>query len=207
MVKLMLSFVAIAAMAATVTTAAPFTLQSMRHFFNPAVHNECIPETTIKEYHPFNLKSWKLNSLVSKEINDNVIVGGVNGDQNLQQLEMCIVSSDYGCNANIPSNCIYENVEYRIRVQEPVQGYLRIAGELIEIVEDFHDASGLNLYKEAGWGLRIARLNYDGSRSVFATNGGGNPLNMEPPRMNDSRQWFQIIEPQLRSRWYRSRRQ
>ncbi|KAG0250211.1 hypothetical protein BG011_008577, partial [Mortierella polycephala] len=163
--------------------------------------------TTIKEYHPFNLKSSKLNSLVSKFIDDYVIVGGVNGDRNLQPLEMCIVSSDYGCDAHIPSNCIYQNVEYRIRVQEPIQGYLRIVDDRIEIVENFHGASGLNLYKEEGWGLRIAHLLDDGSRIVFATNGGGNPVTLEPHRKDDARQWFQIIEPKLRSRWYRTRRQ
>ncbi|KAF9356322.1 hypothetical protein BGX26_005427 [Mortierella sp. AD094] len=160
-----------------------------------AAQNRCIPETSVKEYHPFNLKSSKLNSFVSKEMEDSLIVGGVNGNKNFQQLELCIVSSDFGCDANIPSNCIYENVEYRFRVNQPVKGYLKVVGDVVEIVEDFYEGSGLNLYKEEGWGLRIAHLRY-GERTVFATNGGGNPLTLEPARMNDARQWFQILNPE-----------
>ncbi|KAG0204384.1 hypothetical protein BGX28_003636 [Mortierella sp. GBA30] len=160
----------------------------------PAAPTQCVPETSIKEYHPFELKSSKLNSIISKKIQSNLIVGGVNGNKNYEQLEMCIVSSGYGCDKTIKSHCIYQNVEYRFRVNKPVKGYIKIVGDEMDIVQDFYDASPLNLYKEAGWGLRIAHTKSDGSRSVWATNGGGSPVTLEPVRSNDARQWFQIME-------------
>lgn len=156
--------------------------------------NECIPETSIKEYHPFQLKSSKLNSLVSKSVDGDLVVAGINGDKHLQQLELCIVSTDFGCDKYIPSNCIYQNVDYRFRVNRPIQGYLRVSESAVHIVGSFQNASPLNLYKEGGWGLRIAQRQHDGSRLVFSTDGGGKPITLVKPIKNDAQQWFQIIE-------------
>jgi hypothetical protein len=163
--------------------------------------NECVPETTIREYHPFQLKSSKLGTMVSKMIEDSLLVGGVQGDKNFQQLTMCIVSSDMECMPGMPSNCIYQNVEYRFRVQGPMEGYLRVDGPIIEIVQDWYGASPLTLYKEEGWGLRISQ-GFGDFRRVFATNGGGKPISMEPFRANDARQWFQIMEPSYDGKYH-----
>ncbi|KAF9437599.1 hypothetical protein BGZ76_000123 [Entomortierella beljakovae] len=156
--------------------------------------SSCVPGVTVKEYHPFYLRSSKLDSMVSKMVDDNLLVGGVNGNKNFAQLEFCIVSSDHGCDRKIPANCIYENVEYRFRVTRPMQGYLRVAGDMIDIVDDFYEGTELNLFQEEGWGLRIAHSREDQSRTVFATNGGGKPITMENFKHNDDRQWFQIID-------------
>ena len=166
--------------------------------------NQCVPEVDIREYHPFQLKSSNLDSFLSKHIKSNLLVGGFkNGDKNFEQLEFCIVSSDYECSTKIPSSCIYQNVEYRFRVNGPVQGYLSIEDEQLRIVPDFEDASGLNLYKEEGWGLRIAHLNKDGSRSVFETTSPGRAVILTEFETDNSRQWFQIIESNSNehSRW------
>ncbi|KAG0093058.1 hypothetical protein BGZ93_009888 [Podila epicladia] len=156
--------------------------------------NQCVPETTIREYHPFLLKSTNLDTYVSKEREENILVGGVANNKNFQQLELCIVSSDYGCSSKIHSACIYQNVDYRFRVNGPTRGYLRIEGNEIKIVDDFEDASGLNLYKEAGWGLRVAHMKRDGTRMVFSAKKQGQPITMEEPVTNAARQWFQIVE-------------
>ncbi|KAF9380513.1 hypothetical protein CPB97_008289 [Podila verticillata] len=167
-------------------------------------NNQCVPEVDIREYHPFQLKSWNLDSFLSKHLKSNLLVGGFKyGNKNFEQLEFCIVSSDYGCSTTIESQCIYQNVEYRFRVNGPVQGYLRIEDEQLRIVPDFESASSLNLYKEAGWGLRIAHLNTDGSRSVFETTSPGRAVLLTEFEKDNSRQWFQIIESDSNehSRW------
>ncbi|KAG0030227.1 hypothetical protein BGZ81_002935 [Podila clonocystis] len=156
--------------------------------------NHCVPETSIREYHPFLLKSSNLHTLVSKMRDDNILVGGIPGNKNFEELELCIASSEYGCNAKIRSNCIYQNVDYRFRVNSPVQGYLRVVGNKIDVVKNFKDASSLNLYKEAGWGLRIAHLKKDGSRIVFSATKEGQPITLEAVSSNAERQWFELIE-------------
>ncbi|KAG0029390.1 hypothetical protein BGZ82_007977 [Podila clonocystis] len=156
--------------------------------------NHCVPETSIREYHPFLLKSSNLDTFVSKMRVDNIIVGGIPGNKNFEELELCIASSEYGCNAEIRSNCIYQNVDYRFRVNSPVQGYLRVVGNKVDIVKDFKDASSLNLYKEAGWGLRIAHLKKDGSRIVFSATKEGEPITLEAVASNAERQWFELTE-------------
>ncbi|KAF9316004.1 hypothetical protein BG003_002416 [Podila horticola] len=122
---------------------------------------------------------------------DNII-GGILGNKNSQELELCIVSSEYGCNAEIRSSCIYQNIDYRFLVNSPVHGYLRIVENQVEIVKDFKGASSLNLYKEAGWGLRIAHLKKDGSRIVFLASEEGEPFELEEVESIAKR--FQLIE-------------
>jgi len=143
----------------------------------PSTPNKCVPETSIKEYHPFTLLSSKLGTFVSKPFKFPFLVGGVAGSKAMETLKFCIVSSDRECSETIPANCIYENVEYRFRVNGPVKGYLKIDGDLLEVVSSFKEASGLNLYKKAGWGLRVAHVK-NGFMTVLATNGGGVPLTM-----------------------------
>ena len=153
--------------------------------------NRCIPGVHIKEYQAFQLESSDLRSMVSKEREDDILVGGVKNNKNFQQLEMCIVSTNGECNPSFPTSCIYENVQYRFKVNGPQKGYLRVEGDQIRIVDHFHDASELNLNKESGSGLRIEHM-HNGRRLVFATTKAGQPLTLETPRWNDERQWFEL---------------
>ncbi|KAF9961659.1 hypothetical protein BGZ70_008232, partial [Mortierella alpina] len=168
----------------------------------PSTPNQCVPETSIKEYRPFTLLSSKLDTFVSRPFNFPFLVGGVTGSKAFQQLEFCIVSTEHECSKTIDSNCIFENVEYRFRVNGPVEGYLKIDGDLLRVVSSFEEASGLNLYKKAGWGLRVAHVRGD-FMTVLATNGAGAVLNMEKFKENDARQWFQIVEGKKAERPYR----
>lgn len=154
--------------------------------------NRCISGVHIKEYQTFQLESSALRSFVSKERDDDILVGGVKNSKNFQQLEMCIVSTNGECNPPFPTSCIYENVQYRIKVNGPQKGYLRVEGDQIRIVEHFHDASELNLNKESGSGLRIEHM-HNGRRLVFATTKAGQPLTLETPNRNDERQWFELL--------------
>ncbi|KAG0014930.1 hypothetical protein BGZ82_001590 [Podila clonocystis] len=158
-----------------------------------SLDNNCVPETSIHEYHPFVLKSSNLETLVSKLLTGSYLVGGIPGNKNFQELELCIVSSDYGCNAEIKSNCINRNVDYRFRVHSPVQGYLRVVGNQVEVVEDFKRASSLNLYKEVGRALRIEHWAH-GKREVLSARYQGGPILLEEPVVNAARQWFELIE-------------
>ncbi|KAG0010062.1 hypothetical protein BGZ82_003713 [Podila clonocystis] len=183
MVKLSLAFLSVAT-AFAVASAAPYSLDP----------NECIPETNIKEYHPFLLKSYGLDILLSKHINSNLLVSGFpSRSKYFQELEFCIVSTDDECTTDIAANCIYEGVEYRFRVNNPIQGYLSIEDEQVRIVPDFKDASGLNLYRGADGGMHVAHRNPDGSRSVFETGTPGRAVVVTELELHNYKQWFQII--------------
>ncbi|KAG0343834.1 hypothetical protein BG004_004969, partial [Podila humilis] len=166
------------------------------HHENSLGDNQCIPEVDVREYESFQLRSTALKTLVSKLPDMFEIVGGVDGDKNFQQLEFCIVSTDGPCNPPYPTNCIYQNVEYRIKVNGPVQGYLRVAFGSVIVVPNFEDASGLNLYKEEGWGLRIAHLLPGGQRLVFETTEKGYPIRLNNPVKDRANQWFSLERTQ-----------
>ncbi|KAG0328291.1 hypothetical protein BG004_002570, partial [Podila humilis] len=152
--------------------------------------NQCIPEVNVREYESFQLRSTALRTLVSQLSEIMALFGGDDGDKSVQPLEFCIVSTDGPCNPPFPANCIYQNVEYRIKVNGPVQGYLRVANGIVYIVPDFEEASGLNLYREEAWGLRIAHIDCSGKRFVFETLGKRRPIEY---------QVFQLQSKYLRS--------
>ncbi|KAF9373295.1 hypothetical protein CPB97_000669 [Podila verticillata] len=157
--------------------------------------NECVPEISLREYEPFLLKSTLLNTIVSQAFDTNLVVGGINGDKDFKQLELCLTSTERGCSSIIQSDCIHQNQDYRFRVNAPVRGYLRLVDGEVDIVEDFDKASALSLFKEAGWPLRIAgRRETDGKRVVLAASERGGPITVERPKTDAIRQWFEIIE-------------
>ncbi|KAF9945811.1 hypothetical protein BGZ70_003561 [Mortierella alpina] len=168
----------------------------------PSTSNKRVPEMSIKKYYPLTLLSSKLDTFVSRSYKFPFLVGGVTGSQALQQLDFCVVSTKHECSKAIASNCIFENVEYRFRVNGPVEGYLNIDGDVLKVMSSSKEASGLNLYKKAGWGLRVAHVRGD-FMSVLATNGAGAVLTMEKFKENDARQWFQIVEGKKAEKPYR----
>ncbi|KAF9283861.1 hypothetical protein BGZ74_001837, partial [Mortierella antarctica] len=194
MVRLSLSFMSVAS-AFAVASAAPFFVQTP--FSNLHADSRCLPETSIKEYRSFRLLSDELDTFVSKKIDGNRLVGGVTGDKNFQQLEFCVVSADIECNPRFPTNCIFENVDYRFRVKGSDKGYLQIDGHYVRIVRNFEDASPLSLSNDDLQGVRIAYKHDDGDRNVLATSKldmQGKPIVLEYPQKNRQRQRFSLVE-------------
>ncbi|KAF9282418.1 hypothetical protein BGZ74_002157, partial [Mortierella antarctica] len=154
--------------------------------------NQCVPHVAIKEYEAFELYSYDLDSFVSNLPGHDVVVGGDPLDKHLQQLQFCIVSSDHECNPKFPTNCIYENVQYRYRVHGSEKGYLRIQDGLVRIVPEFEDATGLNLLWDDNRGLRIAKQNKKGSVSVLATTVPGKALTLQGATRPIDSQFFAL---------------
>ncbi|KAG0089009.1 hypothetical protein BGZ93_010083, partial [Podila epicladia] len=183
------------ASAFAVASAAPF---AQNPFNNLHTESRCLPETSIKEYRSFRLLSDELDTFVSKKIDGNRLVGGVTGDKNLQQLEFCVVSADIECNPRFPTNCIFENVDYRFRVKGPEKRFLQIDGHYVRIVKNFEDASPLSLSNDDRQGVRITYKHDDGDRNVLATSKSdeqGKPIVLEYPQKNRQRQRFSLVEP------------
>ncbi|KAK3838919.1 MAG: hypothetical protein J3R72DRAFT_448198 [Linnemannia gamsii] len=194
MVKITFSLLSIAAVVASVVSASSCGQDKFRGF-DSKYHgdNECIVEGTVKEYQTFQIKSYSLNSIVSKASDDDIVVSGVPGNKMFQELELCIVSTDAECNPPYPTNCVYDNVEYRFRVNGPVKGYLRVDGNEVIIVPNFSDASGLNLQIiSSNAALRIGYKDYDGNTQVFSTPTAGAPIVIEDPVSNKYSQWMVI---------------
>lgn len=152
--------------------------------------NQCLPGG-LKEYQTFNVMSYNLRSIISKELEGDIVVAGIPENKMFQELEFCIVSTDAECNPPYPTHCIYDNVEYRFRVNGPIKGYLRVVGNDVIIVPDFLDASGLNLQMISSTAaLRIGYKDYSGKTQVFSTPRAGYPIVVEEPVSNKISQWI-----------------
>ncbi|KAG0269509.1 hypothetical protein DFQ27_003196 [Actinomortierella ambigua] len=168
--------------------------------------NKCIPEISIKEYESFNLMSNNLKTYLSTPAKKTIhmVVGGQSSQVDSTSLEMCVTSTDTKCNPPYKTNCIYDNVDYVFRVEKPVRGYLKVVGttaskRVVVITEHFRDATPLNFYKEAGWGLRIAERLPNGDRMVFETTSKGQPVTLNKPVKDLNKQWFEIKSRKPRS--------
>ncbi|KAG0336744.1 hypothetical protein BG000_006218 [Podila horticola] len=130
---------------------------------------KCLPEitTTIRQNHLFQLKSYWRN-IVSLKYKDDLLVvyDGQNDDKSYLPLELCIVTSDQECTSEPEQEfgCVYEDVEYYIRVQSPVQGYFYGANSYLSITKDYQDASYFSLspWPEYQEFVFINRRDFDG---------------------------------------------
>ncbi|KAG0335465.1 hypothetical protein BG004_008436 [Podila humilis] len=157
--------------------------------------NDCIPGVDVQLYESFHLKSTALGTVVSRAHEGFDLVGGVDGDKNFQQLEMCFIMLHGACNPPTPVTCLALNRYYRIKVLAPVEGYLRAVGGTVRIVPNFLDGTLFSLIKEDGWGLHIAQVN-DDPFGVLETSGKGNTINLSPYIENTAEQSFTIEKMQ-----------
>ncbi|KAG0331389.1 hypothetical protein BG000_010962 [Podila horticola] len=197
MVKITFSLLSIAAVVASVASASSCSQDTFEGFDSDyrggKSGNKCLPSGTVKEYQTFELSSWNLNSIVSKEIDDNIVVGGIRGNKMFQELELCVVSTDGECNPPYPTNCIYENVDYRFRVNSPIQGYLRVVGNEVVIVPDFFQASPLTLQMiSATAALRVGYKDIHGKTQVFSAPRAAYPIVVEEAVSNKVSQWMEL---------------
>ncbi|KAG0042042.1 hypothetical protein BGZ83_000982 [Gryganskiella cystojenkinii] len=197
MVKITFSLLSIAAVVASVVAASSCAQETFQGFESDySADNKCLPSDSVKEYETFTLKSVNLRTVVSKN-DDNILVGGVAGNNLFQELELCVVSTDAECNPPYPTNCIYENVEYRFRVNHPIKGYLRVVDDEVVIVPNFSQASGLNLHQISGWYLRVG-YKHNGLLQVFSAPRAGNPIVVEEAAFNRQAQYMEIKKSSYR---------
>ncbi|KAF9315699.1 hypothetical protein BG003_002742 [Podila horticola] len=176
MVKITFSFLSIAAVVASVVFATSCAQDTFEGFDSDyrggSRDNKCLPIGNVKEYQTFEIRSMNLNTIISKERDDNIVM--------FQELELCVVSTDAECNPLYPTNCIYENVDYRFRVNGPIKGYLRVVGNEVEIVPHFSQASDLSLIHIPSEGhLRIGHRSRTGELQAFSARRAGHPIVIE----------------------------
>ncbi|KAG0029394.1 hypothetical protein BGZ82_007981 [Podila clonocystis] len=194
MVKITISLLSIAAVVASVVSASSCAQDTFDSDYRGGNRgNKCLPSGSVKEYQTFQLKSWNLQSIVSKERDDNILVAGIPGNKMFQELELCVVSTDGECNPPYPTNCIYENVEYRFRVNGPTEGYLRVSDNFVEIVDEFSRASPLNLQMIAEVAaLRVGYKDHHNVVQVFSAPRAGHPIVVEKAVSNKVSQWMEL---------------
>lgn len=157
--------------------------------------NACVPYVQIGENQLFQIESLDLDNLVSTRESSGLLYGGNDEDKKLLPLELCFVSSSSRKCDDTPSDeCVRDDKKYRIRVERPIPGYLQIYDGNVRIVPAYYPSTPLTLYREWHAGLKIAQLQDDGSRLVFATNGNGQPISIEKPDPNADLQAFILLK-------------
>ncbi|CAO3568698.1 unnamed protein product [Mortierella alpina] len=173
-------------------SAAPLHSQ---HSFKLTSEVRCIANTTnVNEYKSFRLLSHELGTYVSKKLDGSHLVGGVEGDKNLETLEFCAVSSDHHCDPFFTTSCVLENVDYHFRVKNSLKRYLKVDGQYVRIVDTFEEASSWSLFNDDDLGVRIAHEDEGGERKVFTINGddGSQSIVLEDLQQKGDHQRFDI---------------
>ncbi|KAK3820339.1 MAG: hypothetical protein J3Q66DRAFT_169659 [Benniella sp.] len=195
MVRFVHFITAITAVLASAVTAAPLWDGSMRAFSGQAYRSDCLPTTSLREYQPFKIESIKLGSYLAKEFYSNFVVGSGSSQDTL---EVCVVTGDGPCNPKAQPYCIRQNVNYRIRVERPVEGYLMAQDNLVQIIDDIVKASYFQLYEDDEF--RIGYRDFRGEQLAITTNSQSKPVTLEKPE-KDIKQSFQLHPTFYYRRW------
>ncbi|KAG0013799.1 hypothetical protein BGZ81_000828 [Podila clonocystis] len=115
--------------------------------------SQCMPSinSTLNQSSPFNLCVFANYSQVTQRDTSQFLVPGEPYSISTLELEFCVVATDMNCTYSRETDCVHENVEYRIRSFRYglTQGYLHVQGSQIEVVPSFQAASGFYLSKSA----------------------------------------------------------
>lgn len=169
---------------------------SEQHHFAKEILN-CIPNTKVKEHHPFAIYSVSLDYVLSKAFYNRELVGGMEDSRYLQPVVVCAVSDEMsGCDSERKSaRCISEDSGYYLRVESPLPGYLSVTSrEMVKIVDKFDEASRLRFSTTAG-GMRIGYVGGpDGmSLRVFSAAYPGRPVELKDARTLAEDQMFELL--------------
>ncbi|KAF9389426.1 hypothetical protein CPC16_005812 [Podila verticillata] len=156
----------------------------------------CVPNTKVKEHHPFAIYSISLDYVLSKAFYNRELVGGMEDSRYLQPVVVCAVSDEMsGCDSEKSARCISEDSGYYLRVESPLPGYLSVTSrEMVKIVDTFDEASRLQFSTTAG-GIRIGHVGGpDGmSLRVFSAAYPGRPVELKDARTLAEDQIFELL--------------
>ncbi|KAG0015914.1 hypothetical protein BGZ81_011481 [Podila clonocystis] len=152
--------------------------------------SECLPDTDVSEGMPFLVKNYALNSVVSIKHGNHILVGGIDGNRNFEEVEFNVRPFNGQMNTG---HCLREDFDYRFEVRVGhIRGYLQVQHDLLVIVRDSDEASPLYFHKSSGQGLRIAEMTPRGPR-VITNEYSGMPLVFERPESKNVGQVFELI--------------
>ncbi|KAF9198440.1 hypothetical protein BGZ59_004626, partial [Podila verticillata] len=164
-----------------------FDLITMLRDINEKIEpHKCLPDNYAREFQPFVVRNHQFDGFLSKLSNSNYVIGGEMHNRDSKPLKFVVGSYDQD-DLKAPGDCIQEDFEYKFEVIEPQQGFLRLEGQRLIVVESEKDATLLYFHKSASQGVRIAQKTPIGPMAVAVTFPGG-PTTLERPESKNERQ-------------------
>ncbi|KAG0335050.1 hypothetical protein BG000_007832 [Podila horticola] len=136
----------------------------------------CI-KNDIKEREPFLLWNQVLEAFVSTPEDMGALIGGDKGNKAYRPLKFCISVEGSECVTKPNALCIRKNVEYFLRVEGLVEGYLHVEGHSC----DFDDSAG---------GITIGHRETGAMEYFLTTSHPGKPLYLWIQLANDGHQLY-----------------
>ncbi|KAF9319121.1 hypothetical protein BG003_009820 [Podila horticola] len=126
----------------------------------------CI-KNDIKEQEPFRLWNQVLEAFVSTPEDMGALIGGDKGNKVYQPLKFCISVEGSECVTYPNAPCIRKNIEYFLRVEGLVEGYLHVEGFHQRIVNHRHEATRV-YFDDSAAGITIGHQE-TGAMEYFLT--------------------------------------
>ncbi|KAK3820343.1 MAG: hypothetical protein J3Q66DRAFT_336881 [Benniella sp.] len=202
MVKLSLSLVTMAASLVSLVVAAPYCREEMV-FFRSNNIDHCIDGVPgINE--PLRLIDFDIEKPLTYNNEDMLVRGGSKSAQ-FPKLQFCVVSDSKQTCLGPKVGCTEGGVDYRIRVHQPIQGYLRVnPDKTIEIIrwDDYAHATVFQMHQIDQGSVYIES---GPDRSVITTNGPGQPVFLGPrptPKTLKDNQQYHVVIPKTIVKYY-----
>lgn len=148
----------------------------------------CI-KNDIKEQEPFRLWNQVLEAFVSTPEDMGALIGGDKGNKVYQPLKFCISVEGSECVTYPNAPCIRKNIEYFLRVEGLVEGYLHVEGFHQRIVNHRHEATRV-YFDDSAAGITIGHQETGVMEYFLTTSHPGKPLYLWIQRANDGHQLY-----------------
>ncbi|KAF8927743.1 hypothetical protein BGZ52_004157, partial [Haplosporangium bisporale] len=146
----------------------------------PKPPKDCLlwEHSPLKESQPFRMMAWN-NTMHSVDLcSDNDFQTSYY--RRFEPTDMCLVSSATAeCSAETQLDCIEQGAEYRMRVDYPTKGYLRVVDDEIHTTHHYEEASPFSMVVM----YRTVRIQYqvpNGAKLLFAVHEYASPVKVLP---------------------------
>ncbi|KAF9394453.1 hypothetical protein CPC16_011243 [Podila verticillata] len=146
----------------------------------PKPPKDCLlwEHSPLKESQPFRMMAWN-NTMHSIDLcSDNDFQTSYY--RRFEPTDMCLVSSATAeCSAETQLDCIEQGAEYRMRVDYPTKGYLRVVDDEIHTTHHYEEASPFSMVVM----YRTVRIQYqvpNGAKLLFAVHEYASPVKVLP---------------------------
>ncbi|KFH65785.1 hypothetical protein MVEG_07888 [Podila verticillata NRRL 6337] len=147
-----LSLLLLAVVSLASVTVASYSSQYRFTGLVPSDNPKCLfAEDTVKVNYPFTLNDKRDLPLAKFPYAKEKRVYSNRAEHSFPPLELCVVTGpEQECSTKTESECIQDKVEYRIRVNSPIQGYLTVSQSDLVINEDYSRATNFKLIPSNG---------------------------------------------------------
>ncbi|KAK3820345.1 MAG: hypothetical protein J3Q66DRAFT_429216 [Benniella sp.] len=197
MVKLSLSFVAMATALASIAAAVPHCREETIEFRSISILPPKCVDDGPQEGESFRLLDQQFDKYLSAKAASNKVITGT-GQKDLQELKFCIVDSSMKDRNCIPlaGSCMDQNKTYRIRIDDSTGSYLKVNADMsVTIIKTRQGSSVFRFTQASPIVHKIVNIANVADGMMIGATVKGSPVIMQKPDGYNDQKFLINVHP------------